>query len=350
MLKDFAVSTPADATQAKALHLLRCQVDEWEGAARSGFLGGLCYGLQAVDASTGWAAVEAALLSATPWRDVWQAAPSAVASGRRGGLFWRHTGEWLFGMLRVDEPVGNNVNLEARARAAYDEVFSLLRQQGDWHLLRVWNYLPRINAEEGGLERYRQFNIGRQQAFQDHRRDNLAGSPAACAIGTRGGPLCIYFLAGPHPSMPLENPRQVPAYHYPTEFGPRSPTFSRACLVRSAPGQCLLMISGTASIVGHDTVHAGDVQAQAAETLRNLQAVIDQAHGRCTGRFALEELACTVYLRHAQHAPAVMTVLGAAWGPQAKALTQLVMVEADICRADLLIEIEAHGVACGELL
>lgn len=336
--------------EVQALHPLRGHAVDWAGAVDRGFLGGLCYGPRAVGVSKGWATVEAPLLSSTPWRDVWQTTQPVVASGNQGGLFWRHTEDWLFGMLRVEEQAAGGLNLEVLARKAYDEVFSLLKQQSDWHLLRVWNYLPGINAVEGGLERYRQFNIGRQQAFQDHRRDNLGGSPAACAIGTRGGPLCIYFLAGPQPSVPLENPRQVPAYHYPSEFGPRSPTFSRACLIRSAPGQCLLMISGTASIVGHDTVHPGDIQAQTAETLRNLEAVIDQAHGRCTGRFALDQLACTVYLRHAEHAALVMAVLNAAWSPQATALTQLVMVEADICRAELLIEIEAHGIAPGELL
>src|SRR3546814_13424709 len=39
----------------------------------------------------------------------------------------------------------------------------------------------------------------------------------------------------------------------------------------------VLFISGTASIVGHQTLHAGNVAAQAHETLTNLQSIVGQA-------------------------------------------------------------------------
>ncbi len=218
-------------------------------------------------------------------------------------------------------------------------------------MIRVWNYLPRINASDtaGGLERYRQFNAGRQEAFAQYGRDRLAGSPAACAIGTATGPLRVYFLAGRSPALPLENPRQVPAYHYPIEFGPRSPTFSRACLADLGKNQCMLLISGTASIVGHSSLHPGDVRSQTLETVRNLQAIVDTAHLHSSARFGLADLTCTVYVRDPRDADAVVATLNEALGASSTAMQELVVLEADICRAELLVEIEAHACAPGQL-
>ena len=53
--------------------------------------------------------------------------------------------------------------------------------------------------------------------------------PAACALGSpAGGALIVYFLAARHAGTAIENPRQLPAYDYPAEYGAFSPTFSRA--------------------------------------------------------------------------------------------------------------------------
>ena len=66
----------------------------------------------------------------------------------------------------------------------------------------------------------------------------------------------IYFLAGAHPAHILGNPRQVNAYDYPSLYGPRSPSFARASLYRS-DSATQLFISGTASVVGHQSQHKG---------------------------------------------------------------------------------------------
>jgi chorismate lyase/3-hydroxybenzoate synthase len=149
--------------------------------------------------------------------------------------------------------------------------------------------------------------------------------------------------------MPVENPRQVSPYRYPETYGPRSPTFSRAALADIGDGNVALFISGTASIVGHETVHHGDVREQTRETLRNLQAVIDAANSRGTARFALAELDCVIYVRHPADTEAVREVLEGALGADAPMARHAVYLEADICRSDLLVEIEAHTVAAGQL-
>jgi hypothetical protein len=86
--------------------------------------------------------------------------------------------------------------------------------------------------------------------------------PAASAVGIADGPLDLCFFAGRgEPPLPLENPRQISTYDYPPQYGPRAPTFSRATLAQIG-GQWTLFISGTASIVGHQSLHPDDILAQ----------------------------------------------------------------------------------------
>ncbi|WP_295979866.1 Rid family hydrolase [uncultured Variovorax sp.] len=280
--------------------------------------------------------------------DVWHASGAQVESGTTGIARWRTDGHWLLGAIDLDESAEKQ-DLAALAHRAYRDLFKTLDQAGTPHLQRIWNYLPRINADGGGLERYRQFNLGRQEAFLEAGRAAFEGAPAACALGIHQGALSIRFLAGQRAPLPVENPRQVSAYRYPETYGPRSPTFSRAALADIGGGSIALFISGTASIVGHETVHHGDVREQTRETLRNLQAVVDAANERCSAEFSLAELDCVAYVRHPSDTAAVRAVVEEALGADAPMARHAVYLEADICRSDLLVEIEAHAVAAGQL-
>lgn len=279
--------------------------------------------------------------------DVWHASEH-IESGITGVVRWRCDGHWMLGAIDLDESVEKQ-GLAALAQRAYHDLFASLGQTGCAHLLRVWNYLPQINGDGGGLERYRQFNLGRQEAFFEAGQAAFDGAPAACALGIHQGALCVRFLAGRVAPLPVENPRQVSAYRYPPAYGPRAPTFSRAALAELGGGDVALFISGTASIVGHETVHVGEVIAQTQETLRNLEAVIAAANERATARFDVARLDCVVYVRHVADAPLVRQVLEAALGARAHTVSHAVYLEADICRQDLLVEIEAHAVASGAL-
>jgi enamine deaminase RidA (YjgF/YER057c/UK114 family) len=267
--------------------------------------------------------------------------------GHCGPVRWQHDGQWLLAALDLHAQAG--LPLADQVQQGYLDLFRTLHETGFTHPLRLWNYLPQINAELDGLERYRHFNLGRQQAFIQAGQAAFEGAPAACALGTHGEALCIRVLAGRGPVLPLENPRQVSAYRYPSDYGPRAPTFSRAALADVGAGQLLLLISGTASIVGHATLHAGDPAAQLNETLNNLQALVDVASARGSARFTLPGLHCTVYLRHPEHLALVRQGLQQRLGPEAALLRNAVYLQADICRRDLLVEIEAHAMAPGAL-
>lgn len=261
-------------------------------------------------------------------REVWQAGQAVEHRGTLGGVRFGRAGGLLFGMLR--QPVAPGAATEA-ARLAYEAMFALIEREECPHLLRISNYLPDITLIEAGGERYRAFNIGRQQAFDRHRRP-AAQAPAACGLGCDGDALLLFFLAGTEAGRNIENPRQVSAFHYPERYGPSRPMFARATIAAG-----MLFISGTASIVGHESRHVGDVAEQARETLRNIDALLAEAR-HAGGALMLRDLQMKVYLRHPNDRAVVETCLLAAGIAQPVAFLQ-----AEICRPELDIEIEAHA-------
>ena len=273
--------------------------------------------------------------------DVWSGA-DGPAIHEHGCVRYATDGHWLHGCAEIDEACVAG-GLQAASRQAYADLFAVLAESSSPHLLRLWNHFPDMNLETGGIERYRQFNAGRQQAFTEAGRSAFEGAPAACALGTEGGPLRVYFLAGAHAPLALENPRQVSAYRYPDSYGPRSPTFSRAALVDTGGRSQMLFISGTASIIGHETVHLGDVRRQTEESLANIAAVLHVAASRAGVAVPVQGLSCTIYLRHAGDLAVVREVFERHVGVHSAAAREAVYLRADICRAGLLVEIEAHG-------
>ncbi len=292
--------------------------------------------------------------------ELWQCDAHDLCSEQRGALRYRYSeaAGLVFGSLVVhetdaayDAPRDGGTPLERATFDAYRALFDLLDTLGMPHPLRIWNTVPAINAVQGGIERYRQFNIGRQQAFDACRRASTGGVPAACALGSvvpltgdasPAAPLAIYFLASRTPADSIENPRQVSAYHYPAQYGPRAPTFARAAAWADGEAAPVLFVSGTASIVGHRTVHCGDVVAQTRETVANLAAVLEQAARQGHGPFSLADLSYRVYVRDAGDTAtlaAIGQVLREAAGPHVRPL----FVHADVCRDDLLVEIEASA-------
>jgi len=278
-------------------------------------------------------------LNDVPLVEVWTS-NRVVQCGTFGDVRYAHNGDALFAAISDPVPV-DHASFEQRTAEGYETLFSVIEEQGYPHLLRVWNYFPQINAESLGLENYRRFCRGRGIAFQRHFGDADQRFPSASALGTRSGQLHIYALASRQAGEFRENPRQISAYLYPPEYGPRSPTFARATLKRW-DGMENLYISGTASIVGHESRHPGDCVAQLDETLRNIEALLtgtarDEA---CSFR-GLEDLVCLkVYLREAEFLPDVRARLQEVLSPHA----QTIYLQADVCRSDLLVEIEA--VAC----
>jgi len=282
------------------------------------------------------------------WSGALEATDLTVSTAGAGPVACRHNGAALFGAVTV--PVASNGDdaLGAAAYAAYRAMLDCLQAAGYPYLLRVWNSIPDINIDDQGLERYRRFNVQRFRAFSEAQLPTHTGAPAASALGVFGGPLVLHYLATREAPRAIENPRQVSAYNYPDQYGPRAPNFSRAALWRSADAAGdVLFISGTASIVGHETRHRGDVLAQTHETLANLKAVLAEAARVATADGAprpaltLPDLTLKVYLRERSALAAVRATLAA----EGIAVERVLFLHSDICRAELLVEIEAIGPA-----
>lgn len=272
--------------------------------------------------------------------EVWQGS-GPLTQGRRGNLQYSHDEAVLFGSIALPEAgfePGDKTPLHQATESAYRRIFSLLDELRFPHPFRFWNYIAGINDHSFGVERYRQFNSGRQDAFLAHGRDVTGRVPAACALGSAQGPLTIAFLAGRVAPLSIENPRQTSACEYPLQYGPRSPTFSRACLVRLGDEE-VLFISGTASVVGHATLHPADVVAQTRETMVNIKAVLAEAN-RLSSRpgFDPADMHYRVYVRHAADLALIRAELARCVGG---APLKAVYLQADVCRSDLLLEIEA---------
>jgi chorismate lyase/3-hydroxybenzoate synthase len=253
-----------------------------------------------------------------------------VRHGRDGDLAWAQGGGYLLASLVVAEPDATAAGARTAAAQAYRQLIGALAAHGHPHLLRAWNYLTDINRGDGEQERYRHFTVGRAQGIHGLPAEHF---PAATAIGRLDGPadLVVYALAAREPGRPVENPRQVSAYRYPRQYGPVPPSFARAMRVPTRPPT--LLISGTASVVGHESVHDA-VEPQARETLRNLDALV-QAAG-LGPRLDPARALLKAYVRHAADAPVLAAILADAGLPA----DRLLLLHGDICRADLLLEID----------
>lgn len=219
--------------------------------------------------------------------------------------------------------------------ALYARLFSLCEKRS---LARVWHHVPRINEDTDGLENYRAFCVGRAQAFARFVGEDPAHIPAASAVGCRGNELCLWALAFTRPVQPVENPLQVPAYHYPEKYSPLPPFFARGSVVLDKPTHCF--ISGTAAIRGTDSLYPESLENQVGITAENMQAVADRLMAK-TGKLDWSTVQnVKIYLRHPGQATLACEGLRQHL-PEVPA-GRIILLEADICRRELLVEIEAR--------
>lgn len=259
--------------------------------------------------------------------------PEAVLLRREPGLDLYQAGDLLVGHAS-ESWLGSD--LAARAERLYGRVLAACRGR---QVYRMWNYVPRINEITDGLENYRAFCVGRSRAFEmDFGRGFHHQLSAASAVGSEGDRLDTVFVAGAAKPRHVENPEQVPAYLYPAQHGPRPPSFARAT-VASVAGRRLTFVSGTAAIKGHETVAAQALDVQLDCTLDNLRLISCAADaGDRLGADWGWTRHFKVYLRAADDLSAVRARLERDW---LRPSDHVVYLRADICRAELKLEIEA---------
>ena len=235
---------------------------------------------------------------------------------------------------------GRGGDTSSRAKQAFDRMSAVLRRERltFGHVVRQWNYIEDIV----GLRTVRGKRCQNYQAFNDvrtlfyGRSDFPSGYPAATGIGQAAGGVILEFTALEAPAgvriVPLSNPRQVDAHRYGvgvlvgspiTEMPDKtSPKFERAKLLARGRSR-LVYVSGTAAVLGQKSVGRGNVEAQTRTTVRNIAAL--------SGPLSY----LRAYVKRAADIPKVRRVCERAFGP-----IPALYVRADVCRPELLVELE----------
>lgn len=262
----------------------------------------------------------------------------------REGLRFQHVVAGFDGARDMDI-----LTFQQRVVEAYRSVFEALETHPLSSPVRFWAFLPGIHDDLGaGLDRYMAFNAGRYGAYAAHfsRPADFGRSvPTASAVGVQGDKFILHCLAANEPGLPVENPRQIPAYQYSRRFGPMPPCFARATLLGGQTDSPMLIVGGTASITGEDSRHIGHLEEQARETFRNLASLVASAAGRTLPEEApaaqLEPfLAAFQELRVYHPRPADQSAINTFIRSYFSSRCRVELLQASLCRSELLIEIE----------
>lgn len=263
--------------------------------------------------------------------EVWQTDGEVVESGRDGRCLWRRSNSLQ--MSGYCDDLTADGNIEEAAYEAYKALLEFIAGSPHPELVRFWNYVPNINHGAGDSENYKRFCTGRLQAFSECDFDDLQ-FPAASAVGHYGQGLTVTALTAASTANHHANPRQIDAFKYPRQYGPSSPSFARATTLGLIDSR-MCFISGTASILGHSSVHRGDLKLQLYTTNDNILYLLKE-----TGFKRSQIRTLRVYLRNQSDKRECERIVSELF-PQ----TQAIYLHADICRSDLLVEIECFCVA-----
>ncbi len=262
--------------------------------------------------------------------EVWEVAgESTIERGVTGRCHWSRAEGVICAAVWISPEQCRNI--EEATHSAYLELLEFLYRTDYRHPCRFWNYIPQINSGDGDREEYKKFCAGRLSAFNRMGIESIE-FPAASALGHHTEGAVIYAFSCKTPGVQYENPLQERAYRYPRQYGASSPSFSRATYLETA--RPLLFISGTASILGHQSTSLNQLEGQLETTADN----IDQLLQHIGHTLPVQSL--KVYLRSPNDYDTAKRCLERRYPGIAAVFTW-----ADICRENLLVEIEAHCAA-----
>ena len=216
-------------------------------------------------------------------------------------------------------------------------------------IARTWIYIYDIDGMDKDDNNYQGVNHARKEIYNKinfaGRTGSLVDFPASTGIGLQDKAITYSALAC-NPGMQnkvisIENQSQTPAFEYPEDESKFQPLFSRAIALLDGD-KALCSISGTASILEAKSVFIGDAARQTDQTLDNIENLISvsnlQANNINVDNGGLEAaLQYVVYIKHVADYGVVREICE-------KRLPHNIphfYVHADVCRDDLLVEIEA---------
>ena len=210
-------------------------------------------------------------------------------------------------------------------------------------IYRQWNYIPGITVLSDGSQNYQEFNDARSIFYATADWSN--GYPAATGIGTSAGSVVVEVCAikgEKCANLPIDNPLQIAAHNYSQQVldgkvieqlsERTTPKFERARLLADR-----VLISGTAAIKGERSNYSTDAVEQAAETMEIMDRLTSKENIPVDNNGSRYDL-LRVYVKRESDIPAVRDYMQSHYPA-----VQKHYLVADVCRPELLIEIE--GVA-----
>jgi len=245
-------------------------------------------------------------------------------------------------------------NTRKAANAAFDQMRAILEteQMSFDHIVRQWNFIGNILMVKNQIQNYQTFNEVRSENYHKFRK--IHSYPAATGVGMKYGGVKLDFCAvkasGDLKIIAIDNPDQIRPYDYSQQVlkgRPVSgkkinqpPQFERAVFLTDSKDSTLF-VSGTASIIGQDTIGIEDVERQTIVTAENISKLTDAKRiGHLTGNadeYAGNPILLRVYIKKQDDFKKVEAICKELF-PGVPAI----YIEADICRDNLLVEIEAE--------
>ncbi len=205
-------------------------------------------------------------------------------------------------------------------------------------IYRQWNYIEQITSMHDGRQNYQEFNDARSRFYNSAEWTN--GYPAATGIGTSCGGVMVevYAIKGEMVvNHAIDNPLQISAHSYSQkvltgktdEKERTTPKFERARLVGDT-----VYISGTAAIKGEDSLSLDSTVGQTAETMQIIKKLVSPENIHIATKDSKYTL-LRVYIKNGETAHEVIKFMQENYPDTPKHY-----LEADVCRPELLVEIE----------
>ncbi|MFC2130928.1 hypothetical protein ACFLSQ_05800 [Bacteroidota bacterium] len=221
-------------------------------------------------------------------------------------------------------------------------------------IVRQWNYIADI-LNNDDIQHYQEFNNQRTGFYKTVKWDY--GYPAATGIGTRAGGIGINLIAAKSSAnyevYPIKNPKQTDAHSYSEKvlrgskegLSKTTPKFERGKIIITN-NYIDIYVSGTAAIIGENTIPEMDVKSQTRTTIENILSLVsienlrnsipEKYHSRL--KYLFNEISFSyirAYVKQEENIPEVEKICHKYLGD-----TPTIFVVADICRGNLLVEIE----------
>ena len=266
-----------------------------------------------------------------------------ISKGENGAVMFEKDGSKIL--------IGNvqsfkNIECRTNAELAFLQLSQIFDTVGFpvHSIVRQWNYIENILGFDGQEQRYQAFNNVRSSFYGNSFVQT--GYPAATGIGMNQGGIIIEFIAIQSTELvtfPIDNPEQISAHAYSEKV-----LVGEECVLKTTPkferarylelfGKKIIFISGTASIRGEHTVGIGNPAEQTEITISNIGELYSKlvlskiSAGNLTPKYGHAR----VYIKDRKDYNAIRKTFKTHFGN-----LPVVYIIADICRKDLLVEIE----------